>query len=618
MMGFLHAVNTPAFANLIWLRFPSATRFLIASKAINPPLPPPYPKHTPVIDKLIMPGGALIKGTQDVSRVEAPVTVRAYLICAFAAFGGIFFGYDIGWMGGVLGMPYFIRLYTGLAYPADVHPFSTGPNSPYQKYLTDFHLTARDQSLTTSILSCGTFFGAIVAGDVADFIGRRLTIITGCAVFTVGCILETASTGLAVMVVGRLIAGAGVGFISAIVILYMSEIAPKKVRGALVAGYQFCITIGILLANCVVYATQDRDDTGSYRIPIAVQFLWALILAVGLAVLPDSPRYYVKMGKLGKAAKALASVRGQPIGSDYIQDELAEIIANYEYEKKIVPQTSYIGGWTNCFTGSILNGNSNVRRTTVGILMQMMQQLTGMYRFHLLFSSFESAMVRFCSLVDPSSGINFIFYFGVIFFQSLKTISNPFLITLITTLVNVCSTPISFYIIEKLGRRKLLLFGGAGMIIAQFIVGIIGVTAGRSEKHNNSAVSAMIAFICFNIMFFAATWGPTAWVVIGEIFPLPIRSRGVGLSTASNWFWNCVSCLVRQFCTIGTDESAQIIGVITPYLVGTEKGDANLGAKVFFLWGSLCCISFTFAYFLVPVIPPHYPVSTDRRLTHMW
>ena len=325
-----------------------------------------------------MPGEApVITGTQDVERVEAPVTVRAYLICAFAAFGGIFFGYDTGWMGGVLAMKYFIRQYTGMAYPADLYPFSSDKNSDYQKYLTTFHLTARDQSLTTSILSCGTFFGAIIAGDVADFIGRRITIITGCAIFTIGCILETASTGLAVMVVGRLIAGAGVGFISAIVILYMSEIAPKKVRGALVAGYQFCITIGILLANCVVYATQDRDDTGSYRIPIAVQFLWALILAIGLAILPESPRFYVKKGKLEKAAKALASVRGQPIDSAYIQDELAEIIANYEYEKKVVPQTTYIGGWTNCFTGSIFNGNSNIRKTVVGILMQMMQQLTG-------------------------------------------------------------------------------------------------------------------------------------------------------------------------------------------------------------------------------------------------
>jgi sugar porter (SP) family MFS transporter len=500
-----------------------------------------------------MAGGLVIQGTADTSRIEAPVTVKAYLMCAFAAFGGIFFGYDTGWMGGVLGMPYFIRLYTGLEYPQDAFPDVS--STEYKAYKQKFVIPASDQSLMTSILSAGTFFGAIAAGDIADFIGRRLTIILGCAIFSVGCILETASTTLAVMVVGRLIAGAGVGFISAIIILYMSEIAPKKVRGALVSGYQFCITIGILLANCVVYATQNRDDTGSYRIPVAVQFLWAIILATGLFLLPESPRYFVKHGKLEQAAKALASVRGQSVESDYIQDELAEIIANHEYEQQAIPQTSYIGGWTNCFTGSITSGSSNVRRTLLGIFMQMMQQLTG---------------------------INFIFYFGTVFFQSLGTIDNPFLISLITTLVNVCSTPLAFWIIERFGRRRILILGAAGMIIAQFIVGIIGVTAGAPGKDNQPAVKTMIAFICINIAFFATTWGPAAWVVIGEIFPLPIRSRGVGLSTASNWFWNC------------------IIGVITPYLVGTQHGQANLGAKVFFMWGALCCISFTFAYFLVP------------------
>lgn len=150
----------------------------------------------------------------------------------------------------------------------------------------------------------------------------------------------------------------------------------------------------------------------------------------------------------------------------------------------------------------------------LGMLMQMMQQLTG---------------------------INFIFYFGTVFFTSLGTISNPFLITLITSLVNVVSTPVSFWTVERFGRRKILIIGGSGMVIMQFIVAIIGVTAGKLSAHNNAAVSAMIAFICFNIAFFAATWGPCAWVVIGEIFPLPIRSRGVGISTSANWFWNCVS-----------------------------------------------------------------------------
>ena len=139
-------------------------------------------------------------------------TFRAYLICAFAAFGGILFGYDTGWMSGVLAMPYFIRQYTGLPYP--------DPDD--DAAVKAFHLPASDQSLTTSILSCVTFFGAIIASDVADFIGRRTTIISGCGIFIVGCILQIASTSLGLMVPGRLICGFGVGFVSATVILYMS------------------------------------------------------------------------------------------------------------------------------------------------------------------------------------------------------------------------------------------------------------------------------------------------------------------------------------------------------------------------------------------------------------
>jgi MFS family permease len=181
-------------------------------------------------------------------------------------------------------------------------------------------------------------------------------------------VLEIAASGqLALFCVGRLVAGLGVGFISAVIILYISEIAPKKVRGALVSGYQFCITIGILLANCVVYATQDRLDTGSYRIPVGVQFLWSVVLGVGLLFLPESPRYFVRKGELEKAVAALASVRSQPIESEYVQDELAEIVANHEFEMSLQGRTSYVGSWVACFKGGFTDGSSNLRRSILGI-----------------------------------------------------------------------------------------------------------------------------------------------------------------------------------------------------------------------------------------------------------
>lgn len=183
------------------------------------------------------------------------------------------------------------------------------------------------------------------------------------------------------------------------------------------------------------------------------------------------------------------------------------------------------------------------------------------------------------------TGVNFIFYYSTVFLTSTGAISNPFLISLIFTLVNVCSTPVSFYTIERFGRRTILIYGAAGMCLCQLIVAIVGVTVGFNKTTNGTpdnlaAVNAQIAFIAIFIFFFASTWGPGAWVVIGEIFPLPIRSRGVGLSTASNWLWNT------------------IIGVITPYMVGETYG--NLKSSVFFVWGALCFFALIYSYFLIP------------------
>ncbi|KAI5269829.1 putative glucose transporter rco-3 [Aureobasidium subglaciale] len=491
--------------------------------------------------------GAMLATTADVNQIEAPVTWKAYLICAFASFGGIFFGYDSGYINGVTGSPVFIELIEGAGQTS-----LSGPHN----------------SLITSILSAGTFFGAIIAGDVADTIGRRWTVIIGCAIYIVGVILQVASHGLGLIVAGRLVAGLGVGFESAIVILYMSEICPRKVRGALVSGYQFCITIGLLLAACINYGTKDINNTGSYRIPIGIQFIFGIILAGGLFFLPDSPRYFVKRGNVEAARNALARLRGQPGDSDYIEAELSEIVANEEYERSMIPTSGWVSGWANCFKGSLWTQNSNLRKTILGTSLQMMQQWTG---------------------------VNFIFYYSTPFLQSTGAISNPFLISLIFTLVNVCSTPIAFYTVEKFGRRPLLIWGAFGMLICQLIVAVVGVTAGFNHTHqipnpaggdpltranNIGAVNAQIAFIAIFIFFFASTWGPGAWVLIGEVFPLPIRSRGVALSTASNWLWNT------------------IIAVITPYMVNEDKG--NLKSSVFFIWMGLCTCAFVYSWFLVP------------------
>jgi MFS family permease len=180
-------------------------------------------------------------------------------------------------------------------------------------------------------------------------------------------------------------------------------------------------------------------------------------------------------------------------------------------------------------------------------------------------------------------------YYGTTFFQQVG-LKNSFVISIITTVVNVCSTPISFWTIEKLGRRSLLIYGAIGMLVCEFIIAIVGTADSGSQAAN----ICLITFTCFYIFFFASTWGPAAWVVIGEIFPLPIRAKGVALSTASNWLWNFV------------------IGEITPYMVDSDEG--NLKSKVFFIWGATCTLCVFFAYFFVPETKGLSLEQVDRML----
>jgi len=205
-------------------------------------------------------------------------------------------------------------------------------------------------------------------------------------------------------------------------------------------------------------------------------------------------------------------------------------------------ESSYI----DCFK----NGpNKILFRTLTGIFLQAWQQLTG---------------------------INFIFYYGTTFFQQ-SGIANPFTITIATAVVNVGMTFPALWAVDHIGRRRLLLIGAAGMLVCEYLVAIIGVTI---SIDNQAGQKCLVAFVCIYIAFFASTWGPIAWVVTGEIYPLAVRAKAMSLSTASNWLWN-----------FG-------IGYATPYIVNKEFG--NLGPKVFFVWGSTCFGCLIFTYFCVP------------------
>ncbi|KAK6199609.1 glucose transporter/sensor [Scheffersomyces amazonensis] len=463
---------------------------------------------------------SLVRRFVNVGEKKAGSTSMGIFVGLFAAFAGILFGYDTGTISGIMAMSYVKE-----RFPSNKLEF-----------------TSSESSLIVSILSAGTFFGSLSAPILSDWIGRRWTlIISTLIIFNLGIILQTAATAIPLLCVGRVIAGFGVGIISAVIPLYQAETVPKWIRGAIISCYQWAITLGLLLAAIVNQASHARKDSGSYRIPIAVQFLWALILGGGMLILPETPRFYVSRSDEERAKKSLSRLRKLSVDHPDLVDEYEDIKANFEYER-----ANSNSSWRDVFS----NKNHQVKRLLLGVGLQGLQQLTG---------------------------INFIFYYGTNFFQRAG-IENSFVIQMATNIVNFGSTIPGILLVEVVGRRKLLLSGSVVMAVSQLIVSIVGVAAGQNS---DSANKCLIAFTCTFIAGFAATWGPLAWAIIAETYPLNVRQKSISISTASNWLFNFV------------------IAYITPYMVDSGPGNANLGSNVFFIWGGCNVLGFLFAYCMV-------------------
>jgi len=453
-----------------------------------------------------------------------------YFLTAFAAFAGFLFGYDTGTINGIQTMPAWLDTFGTL-------------NAAGERVLT-----TSNQSLVVSILSAGNFVGALMAGPIGDRIGRRWGLMVASAVFSLGVGLQLAPTWV-VFILGRVVAGLGVGLISSLCPLYQGETSPRKYRGLVVGLYQWAITIGILVAAIVNNSMQKIVGPAGWKTVIALQFAWAAILVGGLFFLPETPRYLALKGRDDQAKNSLRRITN--LHGDDLEAEFALLKAGLAAEAE-----AGTASYGELFAG----GPSRMRlRTLTAIAIQGWQQLTG---------------------------INFIFYFGTAFFKA-SGIKDPFIVSVVTNVVNVVCTVPGLLIVDKVGRRPMLIWGAVGMAACEYIVAIVGVTKGNIAADGSVDLAAqrvLIAMVCIYIAFFAATWGPIAWTVCAEIFPSRHRGKGMSFSAASNWLWN-----------FG-------IGYATPYLVNKSTPEikaAGLGVKVFFLWGSTCAGCAIFAYFFV-------------------
>ncbi|KUI54647.1 putative glucose transporter rco-3 [Cytospora mali] len=416
--------------------------------------------------------------------------------------------------------------------------FSTG----YRDGNGHLAISPSQTAIIVAILSAGTVVGALLAAPVGDYFGRRKSLIAAVTVFNFGVIFQVCAHAIPMLLVGRFFAGVGVGTISVLVPIYQAEMAPKWIRGTLVCFYQLSITVGLLTASIVNMLTSEMDGSAAFRIPLGLQFTWACVLSLGLLMLPETPRYLIKRGQKEAAAVSLSRLRRLDRLHPALLEELAEIEANHAYEMALGPDTYK----------DIIFGTPHLgRRTLTGCGLQMLQQLTG---------------------------VNFVMYYGTTFFDGAG-IQNAFLISLIISIVNMFSTFPALFIIESWGRRRVLIYGAVAMAICQLLIASFTAAAGNTMR--SAANQIIIIFLCIDIFCYAASWGPVVWVITSEIYPLKVRAKSMSISTASNWLLN-----------FG-------ISYGTPYMVEEGAGYADLGTRVFFVWGAFCAVAAFFVWCLV-------------------
>ncbi|KAL7926302.1 general substrate transporter [Trichoderma austrokoningii] len=403
-------------------------------------------------------------------------------------------------------------------------------------------ICAKDSAIIVAILSVGTAIGALLAAPAGDMLGRRRSMLLAVGIFCIGAICQVCAEALPALLVGRGLAGLGVGAVSVLVPLYQSEMAPKWIRGTLVCAYQLSITIGLLCASIINILTSKLHSSAAYRVPLGLQLVPAFILTAGLMLLPETPRFLVKQGKKDAAGLSLSRLRRLDITHPALIDELQEIVANHQYELSLGPDT-----YKEIFVGSPHLG----WRTLTGCGIQILQQLTG---------------------------INFIMYYSTTFFGG-SGVDSPYTKSLIIQVINVVSTFVGVFVIESWGRRRLLIVGAIGMACCQLLMASFAAAAGQSLK--SASATILIVFCSINIFFFAASWGPVAWVVTSEIYPLKVRAKSMSISTFSNWVLN-----------FG-------IGYSTPFMIGSGPGTAGFGTKIFFIWGTFCILAVVFVYAMV-------------------
>ncbi|TFK37697.1 general substrate transporter [Crucibulum laeve] len=466
---------------------------------------------------------------------------RIFGLALFCTIGGFLYGYNLGVFGGILVMSNFQRKFPSIS-------------------------SSSMQGLISSILNLGAWLGTIQNGWASERLGRRKSITFACVFFVLGVSLQTGAQSVGYLFVGRFLTGFGVGALSVASALYNSEISPSPIRGALGSLFQFSVETGTLLAFWIDYGTnniggsEEGQTEAAWRIPLALQLLPCFFLAIGILYAPESPRWLISKSRQADALKALVSLRHLPADSPEVQMEYLEILGQHKFEAELDEEEH--GGIKGGLKDSVrmawhqwsylFKSAPNRKRVMVGVMVMLFQQW---------------------------NGINAILFYAPTIFKGLglSGTTTSLLATGVVGIVMLIATVPTVIYLDRVGRKPTLIVGAIIMGCCHLILAVLsGLYQDSWSSHKAILLTAgwvACVFVWIYSMAFATSFGPVAWVLCSEIFPLRARSKGLSIAASSSW--------VNSF----------IVGMATP----TMLANLRFGTYIFFaVWcflGAAFCLA---------------------------
>ena len=433
-----------------------------------------------------------------------------YVVAVVSALGGLLFGYDTGVISGAI---LFIE--------------------------KDYALSNILVGIVVSAVLIGAVIGAAIAGYLADLVGRRKMILMAAIVFILGAIGTAFTPDVLLLIAGRIVVGLAIGIASMTAPLYISEVAPAKARGSLVSINQLAITIGIVASYLVDYALAPIQG---WRYMLGLAAVPAIILALGMLPLPDTPRWLVNHSEPIKARKVLKRIRGK----EDVEKELGEI------QKSLKEQKEGRAELLNPLVKPAL---------IIGVSLAIFQQVTG---------------------------INTVVYYAPKIFQfaGVSSSSAAIFSTLLVGVVNVAFTVVAIILLDRVGRRPLLLIGLAGMVSSLALLGVSFYLSSLSAFQGLIATVGLMVYVAS----FAIGLGPVFWLLISEIYPLRVRGLAMSLASEANWGSNLIIALT--FLTL-----IQLLG----------------RSGTFWLYALVGIFAWIFCYKLVPETKGHTLEEIERH-----